>query len=67
MIANAAPEKRGEYIGISASLMSLSMVIGPFIATFFVARNPAVSFVVSGALGLIAYTLNINWKKIIKK
>ena len=64
MIANAAPEKRGEYIGISASLMSLSMVLGPFIATLFVARHPALSFFVAGILGLVAYMINIRWKKV---
>jgi DHA1 family tetracycline resistance protein-like MFS transporter len=63
LIANAAPEKRGEYIGISSSLMSLSMVIGPFIATFLVAKHPSFSFVIAGILGFIAYSININWKK----
>jgi DHA1 family tetracycline resistance protein-like MFS transporter len=63
MIANAAPEKRGEYIGISASLMSLSMVVGPFIATFLVAKHPSFAFVIAGILGFIAYSINITWKK----
>ncbi len=63
LIASASPEKRGEYIGISSSLMSLSMVLGPLIATFFVARHPGLSFVIAGILGFVAYSLNINWKK----
>jgi len=62
LIANASPEKRGEYIGISASLMSLSMVIGPLIAVLFIVQHPSLSFVVAGALGLIAYAINVNWK-----
>jgi multidrug resistance protein len=63
LIANASPEKRGEYIGISSSLMSLSMVVGPLIATFLVARHPGLSFVIAGILGFIAYSINIVWKK----
>ncbi len=63
LIASASPEKRGEYIGISSSLMSLSMVLGPLIATFFVARHPGLSFVIAGILGFVAYSININWKK----
>ncbi len=63
LIASASPEKRGEYIGISSSLMSLSMVLGPMIATFFVARHPGLSFVIAGILGFVAYSININWKK----
>jgi multidrug resistance protein len=32
MVANIDPEKRGEYIGMMNSIMSLAMVIGPIIA-----------------------------------
>lgn len=63
MIANASAEKRGEYIGISASLMSLSMVIGPFIATFLVTRHPSVPLALAGLLGIVMYLMNVRWKK----
>ena len=63
IIANAAPLKRGEYIGIASSLMSLSMVVGPLLATFLVTRNPGTPFVLAGAMGLLAYFLNVNWKR----
>lgn len=63
IIANAAPLKRGEYIGIASSLMSLSMVVGPLLATFLVTRNPGIPFVLAGAMGLLAYFLNVNWKR----
>lgn len=63
LIANASAAKRGEYIGISASLMSLSMVIGPFIATFLVAKHPGIPLVIAGFLGLVMYLMNVRWKK----
>lgn len=63
LIANASTEKRGEYIGISASLMSLSMVVGPFIATFLVTRHPSIPIVIAGFLGLVAFLMNVRWKK----
>ena len=60
MISGANTEKRGEYIGISASLMSLAMVVGPFIATFLITKHPAAPFAIAGLLAFAAYTLNIR-------
>lgn len=55
MIANANPNKRGEYLGISTSIMSLSMIVGPLIATIAYTGHPGVPFIISGALALTAY------------
>ncbi len=63
IIANASEEKRGEYLGISSSLMSLSMVIGPFLATFFITDNPSIPIIMSGILGIFAFLINFEWKK----
>jgi DHA1 family tetracycline resistance protein-like MFS transporter len=62
-IANASEEKRGEYLGISSSLMSLSMVIGPLLATFFITDNPSIPIIMSGILGIFAFLINFKWKK----
>ncbi len=63
IIANASEEKRGEYLGISSSLMSLSMVIGPLLATFFITDNPSIPIIMSGILGIFAFLINFEWKK----
>ena len=42
MVANIDPEKRGEYIGMMNSVMSLAMVIGPIIA--LLVQNKSLSY-----------------------
>lgn len=56
MIAQHRPEKRGEYLGISASLMSLAMVIGPLIATFTYIQHPQLPFIIAAGILLVAYS-----------
>jgi hypothetical protein len=55
LIANANPEKRGEYLGISQSLMSLSLVIGPLIATATYLSHPGLPFIIAGIIALVSY------------
>lgn len=55
MISGYNQEKRGEYIGISASIMSLSMIVGPLFATILYPINPYVAFISSGILMLCCY------------
>lgn len=55
MIAGFNPAKRGEYLGISASLMSLAMIIGPLITTVTYINHPGLPFIIAGALGFFGY------------
>jgi DHA1 family tetracycline resistance protein-like MFS transporter len=55
MIAGFNPNKRGEYLGISMSIMSLSMVVGPLIATATFGINPHIPFIIAGIIGMIAF------------
>lgn len=55
MIAGFNPNKRGEYLGISMSIMSLSMVVGPLIATVTFGIDPHVPFIIAGIIGMIAF------------
>lgn len=57
MIAGFNPNKRGEYLGISMSIMSLSMVVGPLIATATFGLNPHIPFIIAGIIGLAAFGL----------
>lgn len=57
MIAGFNPNKRGEYLGISMSIMSLSMVVGPLIATATFGWNAHAPFVIAGIIGLLAFGL----------
>jgi len=57
MIAGFNPTKRGEYLGISMSIMSLSMVVGPLIATATFGWNPHIPFIIAGIIGLFAFVL----------
>lgn len=57
IIAQRHPQKRGEYLGISASLMSLAMVIGPLIATVTYVRHPQVPFMIAAGILFIAFIL----------
>jgi DHA1 family tetracycline resistance protein-like MFS transporter len=57
MIAGFNPAKRGEYLGISMSIMSLSMVVGPLIATATFGWNAHAPFVIAGVIGLVAFGL----------
>ena len=55
LIASFKPEKRGEYLGISSSLMSLSMIIGPLIVTMIYVRHPALPFVIAAICAFIGF------------
>lgn len=55
LIANHNPNKRGEYLGISASIMSLSMVVGPLLATVAYASHPGMPFIIAGIMALASY------------
>lgn len=55
MIAGFNPNKRGEYLGISTSIMSLSMAVGPLIATVTFGIDPHVPFIIAGIIGMIAF------------
>jgi MFS family permease len=57
MIAGFNPNKRGEYLGISMSIMSLSMVVGPLIATATFGINPHIPFIIAGIVGFVAFGL----------
>ncbi len=57
MIAGFNPNKRGEYLGISMSIMSLSMVVGPLIATATFGINSHIPFIIAGIIGFIAFGL----------
>ena len=56
-ISNANPAKRGEYLGISSSIMSLAMIIGPLIATITYIRHPGGPFIIAGLLSLACYII----------
>lgn len=55
MIAGFNPNKRGEYLGISMSIMSLSMVAGPLIATATFGISPHIPFIIAAGMGIIAF------------
>lgn len=55
MIAGFNPNKRGEYLGISMSIMSLSMVVGPLIATATFGISPHIPFIIAAGMGIIAF------------
>ncbi len=55
IISSFNPAKRGEYLGISASIMSLSMVIGPLIATVTYTNHPALPFIIAGGLSFVGW------------
>lgn len=55
MIAGFNPNKRGEYLGISMSIMSLSMVIGPLIATATFGISPHIPFIIAAGVGVVAF------------
>lgn len=64
MFAGFNPAKRGEYLGISMSIMSLSMVIGPLFSTFTFGLNPHIPFMIAagfafvGLIGMYVVPLN---------
>ncbi len=55
LFSSINPTKRGEYVGISGSIMSLSMIIGPLIATATYINHPALPFVIAGILGFVGW------------
>ena len=55
IIASHNEHKRGEYLGISASIMSLSMIVGPLIATVTYTSHPGAPFLIAGILGFIGW------------
>ena len=57
MIASYNREKTGEYIGIATSIMSLSMVAGPLIATVVYPLNTHLPFILAGLCTLACFPL----------
>jgi MFS family permease len=57
IISGYNPEKRGEYLGISTAIMSLSMIIGPLIATVTYTNHPALPFIIAGGLSFVGWWL----------
>jgi MFS family permease len=57
MIAGFNPNKRGEYLGISTSIMSLALVIGPLITTATFNWNPHIPFVIASVIVMAGYFL----------
>lgn len=57
IIAGYNENKRGEYLGISASIMSLSMIIGPLIATVTYIHYPSIPFLIAGILGFTGWVI----------
>jgi DHA1 family tetracycline resistance protein-like MFS transporter len=55
--AGQNPAKRGEYIGISMSVMSLSLVAGPLIATVTYPINPHLPFIIAAGTCLLALVM----------
>lgn len=51
------PAKRGEYVGISMSVMSLSLIVGPLIATATYPINPHLPFIIGGLFSLAALVM----------
>ncbi len=63
-IAGQNKEKTGEYIGISTSIMSLSMILGPLLASAVYIINISIPFILAGIISLLCIPIYIN---IIKK
>lgn len=63
VIAGNNPEKRGEYLGISNAIMSLSMIVGPLLATIAYTRHMTWPFIIAGLVCILAIILvpGINW------
>ena len=55
LFASINPTKRGEYVGISGSIMSISMIIGPLLATATYMNHPALPFTIAGILGFVGW------------
>ncbi len=62
-IAGINPEKRGEYLGISNAIMSLSMVVGPLLATLVYGYQVTLPFIIAGIVTILALTgiSSIKW------
>lgn len=52
LIAGSDPVRRGENLGIAASLMSLAAVVGPMIATAVIGTHPGLPFSIAGCIGI---------------
>jgi len=60
-------ERKGEIFGAMTSIMSLSMIIGPFLAGALFVSHPKLPFIISGSLSLISLAiLYVNRKKMSK-
>lgn len=55
IISGHSETKRGEYLGISASIMSLSMIVGPLIASATYVSHPGSPFLIAGLLGFVGW------------
>lgn len=53
-IARNNPDKRGEYLGISNAIMSLSMVVGPLLATAVYGYHATMPFIIAGIIVLVS-------------
>lgn len=56
-IVGNSPEKRGEIFGATASIMSLAMIIGPFLAGTLFVSHEKLPFIFSGILALISLAI----------
>jgi DHA1 family tetracycline resistance protein-like MFS transporter len=59
-------EEQGENMGILASIMSLSMILGPLIGGFVYVTHPSLPFVFSGIILFITFIFIFNTYKKIK-
>ena len=66
IIGFSKKEEQGENMGILASTMSLSMILGPLLGGFLYETHPSLPFVLSGVILLITFIFIFNtYKKII--
>lgn len=57
IVGHAPDDRRGEVLGITSSITSLSMTISPLISGLLYQKHPAVPFIVSGIYLIIAIIL----------
>jgi MFS family permease len=57
IFASIDESRRGEYLGISNAIMSLSMIVGPLLATVLYLHHSNTPFIIAGVLGLLSLFL----------
>jgi len=65
--AQADPKAKGEALGIAASVASLSMVIGPFIAGYAFQYDKRMPFAVASVFLVVAFVVLYHKRKMLKK